>query len=76
MVDIGMAAFSLFFMQSESFLAATIVVPGHNMALPLMPEFVAKQDGAEKQDCERNAAKRWLLVDWEPEFGPAKFRIR
>ena len=41
-------------------LAATIVAPGHNMARPLMPEFIAKQDGAEKQDCERAAAKRWL----------------
>ena len=28
--------------------------------LPLPPEFVAPQDGTEKQDCERNAAKRWL----------------
>ena len=28
--------------------------------LPLPPEFVLAQDGAEKQDCERNAAKRWL----------------
>ena len=46
----------------HSMLAATIVAPGHNMALPLMPEFIAKQDGAEKQDCERNAAKRWLSV--------------
>jgi hypothetical protein len=25
-----------------------------------MPEFVAPQDGAEKQDCERNAVKRWF----------------
>ena len=25
-----------------------------------MPEFVATQDGAEKQDCERNAVKRWF----------------
>ena len=25
-----------------------------------MPEFIAPQDGAERQDCERNAAKRWL----------------
>ena len=41
-------------------LAATIVAPGHAMALPLMPEFIAPRDGAEKQDCERNAAKRWL----------------
>jgi len=44
----------------HSMLAATIVAPGHAMALPLMPEFIAPQDGAEKQDCERNAAKRWL----------------
>ena len=25
-----------------------------------MPEFIATQDGAEKQDCERNAVKRWF----------------
>ena len=46
----------------HSMLAATIVAPGHNMALPLSPEFIARQDGAEKQDCERNAAKRWLAT--------------
>ena len=46
-------------------LAATIVAPGHNMARPLMPEFIAKQDGAEKQDCERGAAKRWLAAHAE-----------
>jgi hypothetical protein len=44
----------------HAMLAATIVAPGHNMVLPLMPEFITPQDGAEKQDCERNAAKRWL----------------
>lgn len=44
----------------HSMLAATIVAPGHNMVVPLMPEFIVKPDGAEKQDCERNAAKRWL----------------
>jgi len=26
----------------------------------LSPEFIVPQDGYEKQDCERNAAKRWL----------------
>lgn len=46
----------------HTMLAATIVAPGHNMAVPLMPEFIAPQDGAEKQDCERNAAKRWLAT--------------
>jgi len=44
----------------HSMLAATLVAPGHAMVMPLMPEFIAKPDGAEKQDCERNAAKRWL----------------
>ncbi len=44
----------------HAMLAATLVAPGHAMALPLMPEFIAPQDGAEKQDCERTAAKRWL----------------
>lgn len=44
----------------HAFLGATIVAPGHHQVLPLPPEFIAPQDGAEKQDCERNAAKRWL----------------
>jgi len=46
----------------HAMLAATLVAPGHAMALPLMPEFIAPQDGAEKQDCERNAARRWLAA--------------
>ena len=56
----------------HAMLAATVVAPGHAMALPMMPEFIAPQDGAEKQDCERTAAKRWLtahakrLVDLRP----------
>jgi hypothetical protein len=58
----------------HAMLAATLVAPGHAMALPLMPEFIAPQDGAEKQDCERNAAKRWLathaqrLMDLRPVY--------
>jgi hypothetical protein len=49
----------------HTLLAATLVAPGHNRVLPLMPEFIAPQDGAAKQDCERSAAKRWL--DWHDE---------
>jgi hypothetical protein len=44
----------------HAMLAATVVAPGHAKIVPLMPEFIAPQDGAEKQDCERNAAKRWF----------------
>jgi hypothetical protein len=44
----------------HAFLGASIVAPGHKQVLPLPPAFIAPQDGAEKQDCERNAAKRWL----------------
>jgi hypothetical protein len=44
----------------HAFLGASIVAPGHQHVLPLAPEFIVPQDGAEKQDCERNAAKRWL----------------
>lgn len=28
--------------------------------MPLRPEFITPQDGRVKQDCEINAAKRWL----------------
>lgn len=55
----------------HAFLGATIVAPGHQQVLPLPPEFIAPQDGAEKQDCERNAAKRWL-----ERHGPAIAHLR
>lgn len=45
----------------HAFLGASIVASGHQQVLPLPPAFIAPQDGAEKQDCERNAAKRWLI---------------
>jgi hypothetical protein len=49
----------------HTMLAATIVAPEHNMVVPLMPEFIAPQDGHDKQDCERVAAKRWLAAHGE-----------
>lgn len=55
----------------HSFLGASLVAPGHKQVLPLPPEFVAPQDGADKQDCERNAAKRWLA-----RHGPSLARYR
>lgn len=45
---------------SHKAVTPVIVAPGVRQAVPLRPEFVAPQDGAEKQDCEINASKRWL----------------
>jgi hypothetical protein len=39
-----------------------IVSPSHSLVVPLRPEFIRPQDGTEKQDCEINAAKRWLAT--------------
>ena len=55
----------------HSMVAAAVVADGHSRALPLMPEFIQPQsdpaacdtalgDNRQKQDCERNAAKRWI----------------
>jgi len=41
-------------------LGAAIVHPDHAEAFPLAPEPIRKGDGAKKNDCERNAAKRLL----------------
>lgn len=41
-------------------LTPVLVKPGLDKVIALAPEFVRPQDGAEKQDCELNAAKRWL----------------
>ena len=41
-------------------LGAVLVHPDHKEVFPLAPEPILKQDGAKKNDCERNAAKRLL----------------
>jgi len=46
---------------SHSMVSATIVSPSQEHVLPLIPSFIEPQDGHEKQDCEREATKRWLL---------------
>lgn len=45
---------------SHSAITPALVTPRYKKALALAPEFIHKQDGTVKQDCERNAAKRWL----------------
>jgi hypothetical protein len=44
----------------HTILAAAIVKPGDNVVLPVMGEPIGNEDGSEKQDCEVNAAKRWI----------------
>jgi len=41
-------------------LAAVIVHPDRREVIPLAPEPISKQDGNTKNDCERNACRRWL----------------
>lgn len=41
-------------------LGAAIIHPDMREVIPLMPEPIIKQDGTEKNDCERNAAKRFI----------------
>jgi len=41
-------------------LGAALVHPDQRAVIPLMPEPVIKQDGTGKNDCERNAAKRFM----------------
>ena len=44
----------------HSAITPVLVKSGQAQVLPLPPEFIVPQDGSEKQDCERVAAKRWL----------------
>lgn len=49
----------------HSAITPVIVCPGHSQVVPLRPEFIVPQDGEAKQDCEINAAKRWLSAHAE-----------
>ena len=41
-------------------LGAALLHPDKRVVIPLMPEPIVQQDGTEKNDCERNAAKRLI----------------
>ena len=55
-------------------LAAVIVHPDQREVIPLAPEPITRPDGATKNDCERNAAKR-LLPDIRREHPHLKFLV-
>ena len=59
---------------SHTALTPVLVKPGLDKVIPLAPEFVRPQDGAEKQDCELNAAKRWLAA-WGDDYSPLKITL-
>ena len=44
---------------SHQRLGAALLHPDTREVMPLMPEPIVQQDGTEKNDCERNAAKRF-----------------
>ena len=46
---------------SHQMLGAALIHPDRREVIPLMPEPIVKQDGTEKNDCERGAAKRWIV---------------
>ena len=45
---------------AHQMLGAAIIHPDVREVIPLMPEPIVKQDGTDKNDCERNAAKRFV----------------
>ena len=45
---------------SHQLLGATLVHPDLREVIPLVPEPIIQQDGPTKNDCERNATRRWL----------------
>ena len=45
---------------AHQMLGAAIVHPDCREVIPVMPEAIVKQDGEGKNDCERNAAKRFI----------------
>src|SRR5882672_8163669 len=45
---------------AHQMLGAVIIHPDVRAVIPLMPEPIGKHDGTDKNDCERNAAKRFV----------------
>ena len=44
----------------HSAITPVVVSPQSKVVLPYVPEYIVPQDGKEKQDCEREASKRWV----------------
>jgi hypothetical protein len=59
---------------AHQILGAALIHPDRREVLPLMPEPIVKHDGMEKNDCERNAAKR-LIVKLRQDHPPLKLIV-
>ncbi len=59
---------------THSVLAPVLVAPGHDYVVSLEPEFITPQDGAEKQDCEQAAMRRWIERH-APRFAPGSLTV-
>jgi len=46
-----------------------VVSPNQKQVINLEPEFIKKQDGYQKQDCENAAVKRWLNKNHQNKYG-------
>lgn len=47
-------------MYYQQMYAAALVHPDHKEVIPFFPEMITRKDGATKDDCERNAARRFF----------------
>ena len=54
---------------SHAALLPAVVCPQHNYVIALQPEFLRPQDGHERQDCEFQAALRWI-ERYGPQLSP------
>lgn len=59
---------------SHQVLTPILTTPEREQVIPLPPAFITQQDGTKKQDCEINAAKRWLN-DWGKRYFPLGITI-
>ncbi len=53
----------------HSCITPIVVSPNRKQVINLEPEFIKKQDGAQKQDCENAAVKRWLKKNGQKKYG-------
>ncbi len=53
----------------HSCVTPVVVSPNRKQVINLSPEFIKKQDRAQKQDCENAAVKRWLKKNPQKKYG-------